>query len=106
MSGFEADVDELDAAGRALLGVSDDLDATARRELLEGRSTYANPELTEAAGRFSARLGHLTRVLSDQADAAGVALRGSATHYRESDLLAPAQMRRLDERLDMGMVVG
>lgn len=105
MSSFEADIDELDAAGRAMLVVSDDLDATARWELLEGRSTYASSDLTEAAGRFSARLGHLTRVLSDEADAAGVALRSSATWYRECDILAPARMSRLNEQLDAGVMV-
>lgn len=105
MSSFEADIDELDAAGRALLHVSDDLAATAQRELLEGRSTYASSDLTEAASRFSARLGHLTRVLSDEADAAGVALRSSATHCRESDILAPAQMNRLNQQLDVGVMV-
>lgn len=78
--------------------------AGARRRA-EGRSTYASSDLTDAAGRFSARLGHLTRVLSDEADAAGVALRSSATHYRESDILAPAQMNRLNQQLDVGVMV-
>lgn len=84
-----ADLAEVQAASTAMRNLGDALERQGRAEVLGARGGYGSPELAAAAGRFSARYGHLVRTLGTTAADAGDVLHVTATSYRDADIEAP-----------------
>lgn len=85
---IEVDSEELRTAGSGMLGVGDELHATAARGVLLGRSGYGDARMSASARQFADRFGYLVRCAGDEAVDCGVAMRGSADGYDEMDALA------------------
>ncbi len=83
--GFEADVEEMRAAGRAVIAVGDDVEALSRDEILGARGVYGSWVLADAAERFSLRYSHLVETVAREVVHAGDILRDSAGRYRTID---------------------
>lgn len=78
---FEADIEELRAAGSAMLGTGDAVQVVAGASVVLGHGAYVHAGLEGAAGRFADRFTYLVDGLGREAVHAGQALRRSADEY-------------------------
>jgi hypothetical protein len=83
--GFEVDLDECRTSASHMLTVGDDLQASAKRGVLEGRDGYTGAGLPGAAGCFGDRFRYAIDSLGAEAIDAGGDLRAAAQTYEDAD---------------------